>query len=53
MYMIHVTYITVPDVPIVSIVPSYFNDSQALEQLFIEVTMNQTVSDECAHNLSP
>ena len=35
----------VPSIPQVEIVPSYSNNNQALEKLFIITTVNQTVSD--------
>ena len=38
------SYIIVPNVPQVTLVPSYSVDNQALQKLFIITAMNQTVS---------
>ena len=38
-------FLLVPNAPRVEVVPSYLNDSQALQKLFIATTMNQTASD--------
>ena len=37
-------YLVVPNAPEVKLIPSYSSDDQALEALFMEMTVNQTVS---------
>ena len=39
--------VVVPSVPQVQIIPSYSNDGQIFEKLFILTTMNKTVKELC------